>query len=85
MFRIFLPRLVSDLSALLRISSESCTMDSVQAAAASIIRMSPYQQCPYCEAVIEITGDDRSAMERHIRTTHAEQDTRDSLRKQPIQ
>jgi hypothetical protein len=50
-----------------------------------MIRMSPYQQCPYCEAVIEIAADDRSAMEQHIRTTHAEQDTCDSLRKQAIQ
>jgi hypothetical protein len=46
--------------------------------------MSPYQQCPYCEAVIEISSDDRQAMERHIRADHAEQDPPDSLRKQAI-
>ena len=57
-----------------------CAMSSVQADAAPTLCMSPYQQCPYCEAVIEIASDDRSAMERHIRTTHAEQNTHDSLR-----
>lgn len=57
-------------------------MRGVQAAVVSITHMPPYQQCPYCETVIEIVSDDRSAMERHIRTTHAEQDIRDSLRKQ---
>jgi hypothetical protein len=59
-------------------------MRSVQAIVAGMIRMSPYQQCPYCEAVIEIAADDRSAME-HIRTTHAEQDTYESLRSQTLQ
>ena len=59
-------------------------MRGIQATVASIIHMSPYQQCPYCEAVIEISSDDRRAMERHIRADHAEQDPRDSLRKQAI-
>lgn len=67
---------------LIYILFEDYIIDSVQAAVTSMIHMSPYQKCPYCEAVIEISSDDRSAMERHIRTTHAEQDAHDLLHKQ---
>lgn len=34
--------------------------------------MTPYQRCPYCEAVIEINSDDKEALRRHIRIEHTD-------------
>lgn len=41
--------------------------------------MTPYQRCPYCETVIEITSDDKHALKRHIRVEHTNDERTDGL------
>ncbi|WP_275039330.1 hypothetical protein [Halococcus thailandensis] len=42
--------------------------------------MSPYQRCPYCETVIEITSDDKERLKRHIRIEHPDDERTEQYR-----
>lgn len=37
--------------------------------------MTPYQRCPYCEAVIEIGSDGKKTLKRHIRIEHTDDES----------
>jgi glutaredoxin len=40
--------------------------------------MGPYQQCPFCETVVELDSDDKAALRRHIRIAHPDEDERET-------